>query len=314
MSTVISAPPPNIPAQPKSWGNRIAILVAALLVLGPISFAAIPTEIARWHVAAAQEAQWSEDYDTALTQLDKAIEVDPENPVWWLRRASFQESHRQYQAALKDARETARLLNNSPGARMLVVSAALAAEEHEQAKKELASLEKFIQENPQYSGAMDNEVAYFKALLNEDLEDALARSNAAINRFKQDQPALQGVSLLLSQFFGSDSSKRDLGEASLIDTRGVIYWRMGKLPEARADLDQAIKLAEPLILENMSQLRENAVDTRQLKQMKREVSETLAVMRYHRSLVFEALGMKFEAALDRARVRDLGFTLDEKLF
>ena len=56
------------------------------------------------------------------------------------------------------------------------------------------------------------------------------------------------------------------------------------------------------------------VPPQEFKASLEERAQSVAVIRYHRSLVFDALNKPDAAAKDRARVRELGFDPGEHLF
>jgi tetratricopeptide (TPR) repeat protein len=134
-------------------------------------------------------------------------------------------------------------------------------------------------------------LAYAKAIGNVDLESALQEINEALNSDKN---------------------------AAYLDTRGFIYYRMGKYDLALNDLDPAVKEVEGdlhLLHAHADLERRAAPDIRVYEIQFRKDNEPVAVMRYHRALVHEKLGHSAAAAADRKRVRELiGRDGDEKLF
>ena len=55
-------------------------------------------------------------------------------------------------------------------------------------------------------------------------------------------------------------------------------------------------------------------DARMLDPLRAQVKRSLAVLHYHRGLALAAGGKATEAEADFAKVRELGFAPDEKLF
>jgi tetratricopeptide (TPR) repeat protein len=105
--------------------------------------------------------------------------------------------------------------------------------------------------------------------------------------------------------------------AGLLDTRGYLLYRLKKYDLARRDLDlaaqaqQRILEAEPWLIDLN---KHNVVDIRPLLQGLDERKRTLAVILYHRSLVWQALGKHEEVKRDQQRVHDLGYEPNEQLF
>ncbi len=100
--------------------------------------------------------------------------------------------------------------------------------------------------------------------------------------------------------------------AAMLDTRGYIHYRRGNLAAAIADLNLAVQRMEQEHKE-MQQTRQY-VDRREFERELQKSRKSLAVIRYHRAVVFDALGKPTEADADRQRVRELGFAPGPSLF
>lgn len=87
-------------------------------------------------------------------------------------------------------------------------------------------------------------------------------------------------------------------EPAFLDTRGYILHRMGRNEEALADVQEAVETLEKAGAPSMGP----------------QARKAFAVIVYHRSLIYDALGKSVEALQDRERVRELGFQPDERLF
>ena len=82
-------------------------------------------------------------------------------------------------------------------------------------------------------------------------------------------------------------------------------------------METAVELTE-LQLANWPRLRQvlqhQIVDLEQLDEAEEELKRTVAVIRYHRGLVLDAMGDAERAQEDFRRVRELGFEPNEQLF
>jgi tetratricopeptide (TPR) repeat protein len=126
------------------------------------------------------------------------------------------------------------------------------------------------------------------------LEDASNRDNSVAY-----MSAVVGHNLPAALERVNQALKHHPQEAMYLDTRGFILHKLGRSEEALADLNQAIESFEK---------QWGATPSAQL------VREALAVMIYHRSLVFGTLEISAQAEQDRQRVQKLGFEPNDRLF
>lgn len=270
----------------------MTILAVVALVAIPLAIKQFPREVARWYHAAAIENRLDGRSDQAYRRLDAAISWDPRDPGLIVQRATWlREDERLEEAlALCDA-----ALEKNPD--FLAARA-----ERSQILQHLGRLADAVQDwkaiarvNEQSSILPDvliwNALAYARAVANIELAEALADAERAVARVP--------------------------GNSALLDTRGFVYYRLGRDAEAKRDLDQAVALAEaqraPLPAE-LPRNRPSSIDPREWSLELKRVDNELAVIVYHRSLVLQRLGDEQGAEADRARVRQLGFTPDERLF
>lgn len=290
--------PPVIepPKQRWAWANRLTVMAALSLVIGPIGFYGGRHEVARWHAAAAQERIWSHEPAQAIEHLDRALEWDPQNPTFWMMRAQQWEVLGQLDQALADLdravelQPTALPPNSARGDLLVKMGRA-----EEAADLWLAVASWGPRANDVEEMHVQNGAAYFCAVANQHLDQAeehIQQAFKIFNRLTGEEPR----------------------DPSILDTRGFVYFRQGKLDKARRDLDQAVREIEASQSRFDRQIVAAAIDARQIEQQRETFRRTMAVLRYHRALVLAAQGYEIEAALDRAQVRELGFTPDEMLF
>ena len=111
--------------------------------------------------------------------------------------------------------------------------------------------------------------------------------------------------------------QRVMSASNTLDTRGFLYYQMGDLSAARDDLVKAVEMAEwaekafPWYIESK---KHTILDMRTLERGRELKGLTTAVTRYHRMLVYEALGMKEEANKDRKAILAAGHEPGDHLF
>jgi tetratricopeptide (TPR) repeat protein len=142
----------------------------------------------------------------------------------------------------------------------------------------------------QTDAAFLNSQAYFRAVANRDLGTAEIQAERAV--------------------------KLTLGSANVLDTRGYVRWRLGKLEDAADDLDSAVESLEAerrritRRIKTVGLISRTSLQTQELDQN----ALTLAVILYHRSLVYDSRGQAADAERDRNRVRELGYEPNDRLF
>jgi tetratricopeptide (TPR) repeat protein len=280
--------PPEKPQRPKSrWLNRATIMVAVLLVLGPVIYLGLPDEVARWYVAAAIEAYEDGDTVGALRHMDAASRWGSDNPAIYVYLGSWKQQEGDYEGSLVqynkvleiDATDEWALVQRSQVLQHLGRHVQSIADWKKLASSSAMSQ---IQRRVMYL----NGLAYAQALGDTELDAALENIENAINSVGQN--------------------------AAMLDTRGFIQYRRGDLKSAKADLELAVKLVE----DEYSQAARvtQYIQPREFEASLKAFAQSVAVIRYHRSLVFDALEEPDAAANDRARVRELGFEPGEHLF
>jgi tetratricopeptide (TPR) repeat protein len=147
-----------------------------------------------------------------------------------------------------------------------------------------------------------NGLAYAQALANNDLDDALDHINEALD-LSPDNPAM-------------------------LDTRGYLLYLTERYEPALADMNVAVREFEKSMEQILPQAKPAVQTPAEDSKLFRNRSKTLlevaasqspargvAVVRYHRALVLQALGKEKEAQADLARAKQLiGREPDETLF
>lgn len=279
----------------RSWATRAVILIFVLLVCGPLAFSQFPTEVARWHQAAAVEAFLDGELDRAGQSLDRALEWAPGDVWLLLQRAAWERESGKYEQALATCDEA--LVRGESPARVYLERSQVYQHlgRWTDAVEDWRKIEDVVKrgEFAMSEATVLNGLAYARALANLELDVALRDANRALE--------LTGKN------------------AALLDTRGFIHFRRGAFESARADLNDAISLLEaerrPAAASAETKRRETTrEDPREERRLRREQDHTLAVLLYHRLQILEELEAEVEAAMDRQRIRELGFEPSEKLF
>ena len=283
------------PSSPRRgrWAGRVAILIAALITLGPVVYFGLPAEIARWHVAAGMEMWENGRRQEALAQLEAALRWTEDNPDIYVCRADWWLNDGQYEKALEDYNRALALEPNHFGAFVQRCEAYQHLGRHAEAIRDWKEL---VARHQSASGGgravLLNGLAYAQSLdtsKKPELDKALENIIQAIN--------LAGQNPRVGQ------------DAAMLDTRGYIHYRRGNLAAAEVDLNLAVNEMEKQ-LNQEERTRHRREFNEELEMMRK----SLAVIRYHRALVFDALGKSKEAEADRRRVRELGFVPAPSLF
>ena len=305
----IPSPSSRTPRQAEKsprWFPWTSLMLVTGIFLGFYAYVNAPAEIGRWHLAAAREywreAEYgeiqgnlslvSDNRQKAFAKLEDALTWSSEEKSFLLQRAQWKLDSSQYEEAFLDSN---RLLERFPDDVKLLQLRERTLHllgRHAEAVKDAKHIDNLSKTsgNPPRASAL-NELAYAKAIGKIDLDSALQEINDALKSEKH---------------------------AAFLDTRGFIYYQMGKYELALKDFDPAVNELEAVIKfldANSAQLRRVSPDIRKYEVGIRERNEEIAPIYYHRALAHEKLGHAAAAAADRKRVRELiGRDGDEKLF
>ncbi len=268
---------------PPSGSARGVRLILILLVLGPVLWMWAPRERARWYTAKALEQQLAGDPEEALTYLNRALEWDRQSDWLYRQRADWLVDAGRYEQALEDY---TRAIALSPGEALNYMQRSVAWQYLGRHDQSIADWERVVElfsnHSSRHRAIAWNGLAYARALGKRDLEQALEDIERAL------------------AIFGPDPA--------MLDTRGYLRFLGGDLEAAREDLNQAVQTIENQHAE-LKQRRDYA-DRREHEQRVRQHAHSVAVLRYHRALIYEQLGEPEQAAQDVGRVRQLGFEPD----
>ncbi len=281
----------SAPAKPpqRSAATRITLMLLFCVgVAAPAIWFWLPSEQANWRVAAAQ-AKWFEDDKAAAMQiLDAAVIEFPDSATVLRQRAEFQIKTEQYEQALVDVERLVQLSPKSPDSLELQSQVLHHLERHDDAILVCKEVLRLAEEEWIGNSAFAmNALAYAYAIGDKDHDVALAHINEAIR--------LAGAN------------------PGLLDTRGYLLYRSGEAKAALEDMEPAVASFDKYVASTRAAMQ-SSVSSFNTQQDLEAAERSLAVLLYHRSLVYDRLNQRDEAKVDRERVRTLGYEPNEKLF
>lgn len=280
----------------RKWKVGILMLVLIAAVVGLIATWLVPREMAGWHLAEAHEARAEGDNDRASAEMTKALRWLPEKPGLYLQRAAWRLEDREFAKALDDAKQAEKL--NADAYQVLSLKAQILQHlgrhaEAIRAWEAIGRLPEFAEGNGRATAL--NGVAYARAVGRLKIKEGLAEATEALNLAP--------------------------GSAAVLDTHAFLLHLDGQHAEALEEMNQAVEGME----RDFQYFQRYAPDEWRKEQMRasrgldlsgiNKPETGVAVVRYHRALVLQALGREEEAELDLDRARELiGREPDETLF
>ena len=198
-------PEENGPEQPESparspWYLQWAIVLGAVaLVLAPAIWGTYPSEIARWHDAAAREKYLSGDLAGALADLDTALTWNNTSAGRYQRRAEYRREAEDYAGSLEDLNAALKL---SPSDLQLLLERATTFQHlgrHKDAIADYKAIERQVAESggePLDRLNVMNGVAYARGVGNRELKEGLAGAEAVVKLLGGDAYILEQVGYL----------------------------------------------------------------------------------------------------------------------
>jgi tetratricopeptide (TPR) repeat protein len=297
MSQAPSSPPPpsseqgNESAPP---GNRrttaVVVALAIALVAIPLLIVVLPVEIAHWHLAAASVKQKEGDVEGAEALLDKALDYAPDDASVHRFRCRILRDCELLEESLAAAD---RALELAPGDRMTQLERAQTLMDMARFSEAVRSIEATLDPDSELGNAnlheLLNFLAYARSLAGEKLDLALEEINQAL------------------EYDPGDAAEK-------LDTRGVIHYQLGEHEQALEDLNQAVAGSDLREFEHTAEAVRQIESAESIETQREQARMSLAVMLYHRGLVYEAIDKQEQAESDYAKVRELGFEPNEGLY
>jgi len=271
----------------------VAIVFAAVMLRG------YSEELGHWRLAAATELRLNGNLAGAIEKLDEALRQHPDHVELHLQRAAWNHELGNYEAALRDYDNVQNIAHNDP--RMLLARAAT-NQVLGKPDESLRDIDMILDSSRGMNRAAAlNTLAYFLAINDRELEKASTAIDEAIDLVTRPT--------LLFKSGGAPSA--------LLDTRGFIRFKLGDLEGAKSDLELAVRGYSAEISQRYGSEREDMLgilDPRIHKLQLHSAQQSLAVVVYHRGLIYQKLGETALADTDFDKVRQLGFEPNDDLF
>lgn len=264
----------------------IGLLIGTAVILAAVWI--LPWEVQQWRIASAEERRLNGDLHGAIEQLEQYISRDPRNIELRRRRAQWFMEAKDYRTALAEIDQILEWHPTDVASWMLRAQVHHHLGDHSHAVADWKKILSFDSVSTSRLRATAlNGLAYARALANLEIDEGLADIGEALS------------------LAGENSA--------MLDTQGFLYFRKGDLERALQDLNNAVEYKEA---EYEASLKGRYLSAdRRLKALEdKEQAQSVAVIRYHRSLVHDARNEKELAEADRRRVRELGSEPNEKLF
>lgn len=297
---------------PSRWQER-GLGVLLLLVAVPFLFRWGQGEIAKWHLAAARDAQYQGDRAGALVSANRAAKWDPDSPLIQSTQASMLLS-------IGDAESAAKLADQ-----VLV--------QHRQEYEQRASKINHLR----LAGSL-NQSAYCHALTSMNLESALTDINEAIAiRESLPLPKDDGYASMLdtrgylrylvakkrrdassvpgtehddkaAQEENEDEADESADEDDQPATKEEQYQQL--IADGLTDLETAVAIFKQALKVEQAGIENDArmvIDHAPLKFRRRSLDESMSVLLHHRGLLYQAVGKVAAAERDIDRAKQLGY-------
>lgn len=299
-----------------------------LLVLGPIGRRSWPHEWARWEAAKAYEWVLAGKSDDAMQAVDRILEAVPDADEALRMRMNLLSARGKYPEALATCNQ---LLESHPGDMALIMQRSLLYQHlwrHDDAMADVTTVFETFQRQ---AANLDGVGVLAKAAgMSLDREQALlmasahnTRAYAIAVRAWHDAIAEREVDhreALLEALADAESaialaSRHGPGElASLLDTRGFVYYLLGDLQSALDDLDLALREEAMLRPARIQRFRESHPDPRMAVADAASHEQSLMVIRFHRFLALQKMGASELAAEQLRELTSAGVMPNAELF
>jgi tetratricopeptide (TPR) repeat protein len=303
------------------WFPWTSLMLVTGIFLGFYAYWEAPTEIGRWHLAAANE-YWidaeiaaikgnsslaAELREKSIAKVEDALKWSPAESSFLLKRAQLLFAMGKDQEALEECNSLIAKFGELGELLSLRMSIYQNLGRHADAVKDAEQVNAISETsgNPSRGDALNN-LAYLRAVGKIGLQTALVEAEESV------------------EYAGKDSQKEPLDFeakhtlAMRQDTRGFVRFQLGDYARAIEDLEAAVQNIDDVLqhhTEVSPLVKRVSPDARPATILFAKLQKEAAVIIYHRALVHERLGHAAAAAADRKRVRELiGRDGDEKLF
>ena len=213
------APPP--PERRTSWAGLVMIAIVVSILLLPLLFMWGPQERARWQQAAAEEQRLDGDLDGAIDSLDEAVTRFPDQEALYFKRAEWLMDKGDYDRALEDCQRGIELApHNTDGYRIRSQILQHLAR-FEEAVADMEKLLEFSERGWGFDRASAlNGVAYSRALANTNVEQALDEVEEALSLYREFNGPMLDTRGFIHYLLGDlEKARADLDQAVMLIER-----------------------------------------------------------------------------------------------
>jgi tetratricopeptide (TPR) repeat protein len=228
----------------------------------------------------------ADDLPGALGSFDWAVFYSYDDPEMYRMRGQCRLENKDLKGSLDDF---SRAIELAPTMSHIYIERSVVHQRLKDTSAALADLDLAVQRRTARDPQPFNARAYAKAVAGVDLKAALADAEQAI------------------EFSGPDN-------ASILDTRGYLQCLLGNYKAALDDLDRSIELTEQQKQFELDRLTKAQRPEAVIAHHTRKLNEMLAVMYYHRGLVYQKQGEDTRAKADIELGYKLGYNPDEGVF
>lgn len=270
----------------------VLVLVAAMLLYRSELANTGREAMAHYYLTRAQPHILKQDYDAALVEIDRAIAWHDQGIDLYQMRSQLHGKLRKFDAAVADLTTALEKLKpDDKSQRMeLLMQRSVMYQRQSKPTEALADLEKAYEVRSAKNSMLLNNRAYARAVFNVEIEGALKDIEQAIE--------------------WADRAPN----ASFIDTRGYVYFRLKRYDEALKDIEHAIKLTEAELAEDTARLDALKSPSYIREQVLKSYEESLAVMYHHRGEIHEQLGNQEQAKADVKKALEMGYDREAGVF
>ncbi|MBL8826682.1 MAG: tetratricopeptide repeat protein [Planctomycetaceae bacterium] len=271
----------------------VVLTIAAGLLLFRSELADTGREaMANYYLNRARPHILQQDYNAALVEVDRAIEWHDKGINLYQMRSQLHGKLKQFDAAVADLTAAMEKLptDDKSQRRELLIERSVMYQRQRKQTEALADLDQAYNIRSAKNSTLLNNRAYARAVFNVEIEGALKDIKQAIE--------------------WADRAPN----ASFIDTRGYVYFRLKRYDEALKDIEQAIELTEAERVEDIARMEALKSPTYVREQVLKSYDESLAVMYHHRGEIHEQLGNKTQAEADMKKAKEMGYDREAGVF
>lgn len=278
-------------------------------VVIPVIAWRIPGEISGWYLASALRNRDQNNSAEAYRRLEQANYWTPDRPLLLLQRAEWELADGKNEEALADCEKMLAATKGNYSWLTIHANFLQHAGKFTEAVEDWKRIDQLSLRsgNPNRAIAL-NGIAYARALAKSDLEEALKNANEALDLAPDASSILDTRGFIRVLLGDSEGALEDLNKALLVAD--------GEVAKASIIADKhAMPVSYRRVVDKLPKRYAELLPPTDQESEKAQKAFTAAVMHYHRSLAFDALGQQQAAAKDRAMVKVLiGRDPDETLF